>query len=208
MEAIARGRHVSVIWACTKCHGKYLSGRLLTNDPIEGTIPTYGSIPAPNLTSGNGGIGRSYTETDWVRAIRHGVMPEGRGEFLMIDYSTMSDQDLGDLIAYLKQIPPVDANYPEMDYGPIVPVVSNLHRMSCQQHWQRGEQMERGGFYRHIQYRCFVRRKTIRSNAVIAHLPRDDRHGIKRVVALLYQWQSIRRRLKKRFTIRQPKCEW
>ena len=44
----------------------------------------------------------------------------------MYDYSTMSDQDLGDLIAYLKQIPPVDTNYPAMRYGPILPVVSNL----------------------------------------------------------------------------------
>jgi hypothetical protein len=33
---------------------------------------------------------------------------------------------LGDLIAYLKQIPPVDTNYPEMHYGPIVPIVSEV----------------------------------------------------------------------------------
>lgn len=44
----------------------------------------------------------------------------------MFDYSTMSDQDLSDLIAYLKQVPPVDASYPEMRYGAIVPVVSNI----------------------------------------------------------------------------------
>src|SRR5574342_1091927 len=63
-DAIERGRHVSVIWACTKCHGEDLSGRLLTNDPIEGIIPTFGSIPAPNLTSGKGGMGQTYTDTD------------------------------------------------------------------------------------------------------------------------------------------------
>ena len=40
----------------------------------------------------------------------------------MYDYSTMSDQDLGDLIAYLKQIPPVDTNDPEVSYGPIIPI--------------------------------------------------------------------------------------
>src|SRR5512141_482893 len=50
-DAIARGRHVSVIWVCTKCHGEDLSGRLLTNDPVEGTIPTFAAIPASNLTS-------------------------------------------------------------------------------------------------------------------------------------------------------------
>jgi hypothetical protein len=30
------------------------------------------------------------------------------------------------LIAYLKQVPPVDTNYPEMRYGPIVPIVSKF----------------------------------------------------------------------------------
>ena len=37
-------------------------------------------------------------------------------------YSTISDRDLGDLIAYLKQIPPVDSDTPAMRYGPIVPI--------------------------------------------------------------------------------------
>ena len=81
-----------------------------------------GTIPAPNLTSGNGGIGKSYSDADWIRTIRHGVKPDGRVEIFMNDYSTLSDQDLGDLIAYLKQIPPVDADYPALYYGPIVPL--------------------------------------------------------------------------------------
>jgi hypothetical protein len=41
----------------------------MTTDPIEGTIPTYGAIPAPNLTSGQGGVGLTYSDTDWVRAM-------------------------------------------------------------------------------------------------------------------------------------------
>lgn len=89
---------------------------LLTNDAILGMIPT------PNLTAGTGGIGGAYSDTDWVRAIRHGVKPDGRNESFMNNYSTLSDQDLGDLIAYLKQIPPVDAEYPAMRLGPIVPI--------------------------------------------------------------------------------------
>jgi len=123
-DAIARGRHVSIIWACTRCHGTDLSGAMISNDPLSGIVPILGTISAPNLTSGKGGIATSYTDTDWVRAIRHGVMPEGRGEVLMFDYSTMNDQDLGDLIAYLKQIQPIDRNYPEIRYGPLVPIVS------------------------------------------------------------------------------------
>lgn len=115
-EAVAHGRHIAIVWGCTKCHGEDLSGMLLTNDAFLGTIP------APNLTSGNGGIGKSYTDTDWIRAIRYGVKPDNKGEAFMNDYSTLSDQDLGDLIAYLKQILPVDANYPATRFGPIVPI--------------------------------------------------------------------------------------
>ena len=123
-DAVARGKHIATIWACTRCHGEDLGGRTITKDPLSGMVPLLGTISAPNLTSGKGGVASSYTDTDWVRAIRHGVMPEGTGEALMFDYSTMSDQDLGDLIAYLKQIPPVDTNYPEMNDGPILPIVA------------------------------------------------------------------------------------
>jgi len=115
-DAVARGRHIAIVWACTKCHGENLSGTLLANDPIVGTIP------ASNLTAGKGGIAESYTDTDWIRAIRHSVKPNNRGEIFMNDYSTMSDRDLGDLIAYLKQIPPADSDYPAMRFGPIVPI--------------------------------------------------------------------------------------
>lgn len=124
-DAIARGGHVSVIWACTKCHGEDLSGKLLTNDPIDGAIPTFGAIPASNLTSGNGGIGQFYTDTDWVRTIRHGLKPNNQAAIYMY-VSTLGDQDLGDLIAYLKQIPPVDSELPAIRYGPVIPILPAL----------------------------------------------------------------------------------
>lgn len=114
-DAVARGKHIATVWACTKCHGENLSGMLLADDPFLGTIP------ASNLTSGKGGIASLYTEADWVRAIRHSVKPVGQVEIFMYDYfSTMRDQDLGDLIAYLKQIRPADSDYPALHIGPIV----------------------------------------------------------------------------------------
>jgi mono/diheme cytochrome c family protein len=116
-DTVARGRHNTTVWACTKCHGLDLSGSLLANDPFLGTIP------ASNLTAGKGGIAGSYTDADWIRAIRHGVKPDGRIEIFMYDYYwTMSDQDLGDLVAFLKQIPPVDKEYPAMRFGSIFPI--------------------------------------------------------------------------------------
>lgn len=125
-NAIARGKHVATIWACTRCHGDNLGGALITNDPIEGDIPILGTIPSANLTSGKGGIAKSYVDADWVRAIRHGVKPDGRVQVLMYNYSTLNDRDLGDLIAYLKQIPPVDSGFPKADWGPLVPIVPAL----------------------------------------------------------------------------------
>lgn len=125
VDAVARGGHVATIWACTKCHGEDLSGTLFTKDPIDGAIPLFGSIPASNLTSGKGGVGQTYTDSDWVRAIRHGVKPDGHAIVFMYT-SALSDRDLGDLIAYLKQVSPVDTNYPAMDYGPIVPITAAI----------------------------------------------------------------------------------
>ena len=119
-NAVAHGKHVSIIWSCTKCHGQALSGSLLASDLILGTIP------ASNLTSGKGGIGASYGDVDWIRAIRHGVGPDAGVLVLTLDYSTMSDHDLGDLIAYLKQLAPVDREYPEMHVGPVVPLAPAL----------------------------------------------------------------------------------
>ncbi|MBI5878297.1 MAG: c-type cytochrome [Chloroflexi bacterium] len=115
-DAVARGRHVATIWACTTCHGANMNGMVLVDDPIEGTIV------ASNLTSGKGGVAGSYTNTDWVRAIRHGVKPNARAEVLMYDYSTMSEQDLGDLIAYMKQLSPVDSDHPATRVGPIAAI--------------------------------------------------------------------------------------
>lgn len=119
-DAVVHGEQVFTTWKCGECHGDDLSGMLFVDAPIIGTFS------APNLTSGKGGIGNSYTDIDWVRAIRHGVKPNGRVEIFMDGYSKMSDRDLGDLITYLKQIPPVDSDYPAMNYGAIFPIAPAL----------------------------------------------------------------------------------
>ena len=90
---------------CESCHGKDLSGDNLLNDPMMGRLD------APNLTAGEGGIGREFSsDEDYVRAIRHGIDPAGKPIFMPAVTSTsqLSDEDLGAIIAYLKTIPPVD----------------------------------------------------------------------------------------------------
>ena len=108
-DAVARGGHIANSFGiCARCHGDNLAGK---NDFA---IPGMLIIPTPNLTGGAGGIGSFYTDEDWVRAIRHGVGHDGRALFIMTSqaYHALSAEDLGALIAYLKQAPPVDSELP------------------------------------------------------------------------------------------------
>lgn len=107
--ALARGEHiVTAISGCVGCHTENLGGQVLIDDP------SFAVVAAPNLTSGQGGIGATYTDADWVRAIRHGVAANGRALFVMPSHWLwyMTDEDLGAMIAYLKSVPPVDNTLP------------------------------------------------------------------------------------------------
>lgn len=112
---IERGKHLVTTHYCGFCHSQDLSGKVLQNNSVMAVIY------APNLTSGMGGIGNSYADEDWVRALRHGIGADGRGLVGMparIWYQ-LSDDDLGAIIAYLKTIPPVDNEIPEREVGPL-----------------------------------------------------------------------------------------
>jgi mono/diheme cytochrome c family protein len=111
-EAIEQGRHIALTRQCTACHGDDLSGTLFINEP------SFGVLPAPNLTSGAGGIGKDYADEGWVLAIRHGVSgADHRGLLIMPSemFTHLNDDDLGALIAYLKSLPPVDNQMPKRD---------------------------------------------------------------------------------------------
>jgi cytochrome c553 len=56
-----------------------------------------------------------------VRAIRHGVGPDGRGLFIMPseEYQHLSDADLGALVAFLKTLPAVDRERVPTSLGPV-----------------------------------------------------------------------------------------
>jgi hypothetical protein len=72
-------------------------------------------VAASNLTTGQGGVGNTYSDTDYVRAIRHGVNQEGRGLLIMHSdiYHNLSKADLGAIIAYVKSVSPVDSEVPK-----------------------------------------------------------------------------------------------
>ncbi|MFN3939124.1 MAG: c-type cytochrome [Chitinophagales bacterium] len=92
---------------CTSCHGGDFAGKDFFNDP------KIGIIYSANLTPG--GKTKDYTDTDWIRAIRYGVKPDGSGMFVMPvqEFNHMSDADLGSLIGYLKTLPAADKPQPD-----------------------------------------------------------------------------------------------
>ena len=122
--SIARGEHVATIHMCKDCHTETWRGQF---ESVPGLI----TLSIPNLTSGAGGIGATNTDEDWVRAIRHGVGHDGRGLVLMPSrlWYYISDDDLADLIAYLKSLPPVDNKLPNSELGPLGRVMLALGKL-------------------------------------------------------------------------------
>ena len=114
--AIERGKHVATaMGSCTYCHGPDLGGQIMQPPGA------FGTLAAPNLTHGAGGLGTTFTDTDWVRAIRHGIHRDGTSLLVMPSeaFVYMNEADLGDLIAYLKQLPAVDREVPPSRLGPL-----------------------------------------------------------------------------------------
>ncbi len=115
--SIERGKHLATI-LCEECHGADLGG-------VQGFFDggPLGGADTPNLTTGKGALGAQLTDEDFVRVLRHGVKPDGTSVFLMPsqDFRSLSDADLGALIAYIRTAPPVDREIaePHMHFTPL-----------------------------------------------------------------------------------------
>lgn len=118
--SIERGRHRAEA-LCQGCHGKDLGG---VNDWFS--AGPLGTIDSANLTAGEGGVGRTFTsDEDYVRAIRHGINPEGKPIFMPAVFSTanLSDEELGAIIAYIKSVPPVDHKTNGQHFTPLAKIM-------------------------------------------------------------------------------------
>lgn len=100
---------------CTECHGEYLGGAMLVDDFA------FGRVAAPNLTGGAGGVGPAYADSDWVRAVRHGIDRESKPLFLMPshEYHGLSDRDLSTIIAWARSLPTIDSAAADIRLGPV-----------------------------------------------------------------------------------------
>ena len=105
---LREGRRIFQYRGCEACHGEQLQGLVYLDNPAIGQVIT------PNLTGGAGGIASQRSDTDWVRAIRHGLRQDGTPLLFMpsTEFYYLSDRDLGRVIAYIKSVPPIDNEMP------------------------------------------------------------------------------------------------
>jgi mono/diheme cytochrome c family protein len=114
-RAIDRGRHLTEArYGCAGCHGGEFGGGVMVD-----AFPL-GTILGPNLTTGNGSRILDYTSADWDRAVRHGILPDGRPSAMPAEeFQLMSDRELSDIIAFIRSLPPVDNVVPPPELGPL-----------------------------------------------------------------------------------------
>jgi mono/diheme cytochrome c family protein len=114
-RAVERGRHlIEARYGCVDCHGKDFGGGTMVDDPL------IGRILGPNLTTGAGGRTAGFQASDWDRIVRHGSLHGGRPALMpAVDFQRMSDQELSDIITYIRAQPPRDHQVPRPRLGPL-----------------------------------------------------------------------------------------
>lgn len=115
--SIAEGKRLYTIM-CQSCHGEDLAGQAV-QDFMSG------QLYIANLTSGAGGVGSSHSDEDLARAVWYGVKSDGSPTFIMPPElsQAVNVADMEKLIAYIRSVPPVDTDYPEMRPGPMLRVM-------------------------------------------------------------------------------------
>jgi mono/diheme cytochrome c family protein len=124
-RAVERGQHlVTARYTCISCHGANFGGGVRIDAfPI-------GSLLAPNLTLGTGSRTADFKPQDWDRIVRHAVLRDGHPAVMPSDdFQHVSDQELSDIISYIRSLPPVDNTVPKSTFGPLGKVLVATGKM-------------------------------------------------------------------------------
>jgi mono/diheme cytochrome c family protein len=124
---LANGQEIFNVGGCSSCHAVpnqpdrlRLGGGLALGSP-------FGTFYAPNISPDPAdGIGR-WSEADFVSAVMRGVSPEGKHYFPAFPYTSYRlarVEDVRDLFAYLKTLPPVSGKVRDHD----LPFPFNIRR--------------------------------------------------------------------------------
>ena len=125
---LANGKEMFFAGGCTSCHAvpgqddkTKLGGGLGLKSP-------FGTFYVPNISPDpNDGIGQ-WTEANFVTAMTKGTSPDGRHYFPAFPYTSyqhMRVEDVRDLFAFLKTLPPVQGRVRDHD----VPFPFNVRRL-------------------------------------------------------------------------------
>lgn len=106
----ANGERLFHAGGCAACHGEDLSGGLEMPVRIAGNDALF-RVPniSPHAVAGIG----SWSEADFVNAMKRGVAPDGRHyypSFPYTSYARMTTADVLDLRAYIETLPAVDSS--------------------------------------------------------------------------------------------------
>jgi mono/diheme cytochrome c family protein len=140
--SIAEGRRLALVRGCFNgCHGPGVAGAVFEDDPW------LGRIVAPELTQVVAALG----DEDLERVIRQGVRRNGLSTWVMPSnmFYHLSDRDLGNIIAFLRSLPPGTGPATEVRIGPgwrldllqgrYMPMVEEIRRDAP---WLTAPQME------------------------------------------------------------------
>jgi cytochrome c553 len=107
----SRGKHLATIYGCNNCHGRELQGTVFLDEP------GLARLHAPNLTR----VVKEYTDAELERLLRHGVKRDGTSVWIMPSqmYSRLTDDDLADVIAYVRSVPELDGVDRELTLRPL-----------------------------------------------------------------------------------------
>jgi cytochrome c553 len=111
-QAVARGAYLARIRGCDGCHERNLEGGQFIDDAMQGRLW------ASNLTQAVG----DYSDAELARAIRSGVRADGTSLWIMPSetWSTLSDADTADIIAWLRSHPKTGDRSPPPRFGPLI----------------------------------------------------------------------------------------
>jgi mono/diheme cytochrome c family protein len=124
---LANGRTMFVAGGCSSCHASPLQEDATRLGAGLGLKSKFGTFYVPNISPDTrDGIG-AWTEAQFVTAVTKGTSPEGEHLFPAFPYTSfqrMRPDDVRDLFAYLKTLPPVSGKARDND----VPFPLNIRR--------------------------------------------------------------------------------
>ena len=124
---VENGRTLFYAGGCTSCHATPNQDDKLRLGGGYALKSPFGTFHVPNISPHKqDGIG-SWSTADFVRAMREGVSPDGRHyypAFPYTSYQRMNPADLGDLLAFIQTLQPVEGRAPDHD----LPFPFNIRR--------------------------------------------------------------------------------